>query len=736
MAISRVASVFACSAVAMTVVAGQAQTSHQRDQATFESYTTAILVDVVVRDGKGRPVTDLTAADFELREDGTPQTLGSFTRVSRGDGIGINVALREPGGVTLIGTPPPPEDGTPETEDRSPSVTALVFDALSAEAVSLCQRAALEALPMTHTPNTRVGVFATSPSVMPLQLYTEDPTLVRDAVRRVMTTGQSQRLDPEALQALRDRREALDRQSQAVLSQASTTGGAGLSGTSSNIGQVEMERRVALGQLRMAQAFDVLDREQRGASTTNALFSILQSLVEMPGRKTVVLFSEGLPASPALEANLQSVIETANRANITVYAIDAAGLRAVSGNNDVRREIDEATKERLRQLASPSDYTEQPIMRLVERTEDLLRLDSQTGLARLAQDTGGFLVSETNNLRGALRRIDEDTRFHYLLTYVPKNGIFDGKFRAIDVKVKRPGVQVFARNGYRALRKLPTVPVLGYEGPSIAALDSARLPNGFPFSSVVMNFPEPKRPGLSPLVVRIKTDQLTYEEHPDTGTYDGEAVVVARYKDASGGIVHKDSQQYHFSGKLAELENARNGEILFYREPTLKPGTYTVEVAVTDTYAPRSSARVSTIEVPRESSNDLRVSSLVLIGKLERVTDPKDAVGGPLYAGDVLIYPSGGEPFSRTADKQLGVFYTVYPGAGFAAPEATLELHRNGRSLMTAPVTLGARDAQGRIQQVSKIPLSPLTPGTYEVRVHVRGGQAVRTRSAFFQVRD
>ena len=743
MTVHRVASVFVCGAATVALVGAQNSSrpagspQPARSQSTFESYSTAVLVDVVVRDGKGRPVTDLTAADFELREDGTPQSIGSFTRVSRGSGIGINVALKDPGVVTSVGTPLPPEDGTPEEEERHPSVTALVFDSLSPEAVGLCQRAALESLPMTAVPNARVGVFTTAPIVAPVQVYTEDPTLVRQAVRRISAVGQSLRPDVDQLQALRERREAIDRQAQNVISQTSTAGGAGLAGTSSNIGQVEMERHVAVGQLRMMQAFDVLDREQRGASTTNALFAVLQSMVEMPGRKTVVLFSEGLPASPALESNLRAVIESANRANITVYAIDAGGLRAISANLETRREIEEANKERLRQLSSASDYTDQPIMRLVERTEDMLKLDSQTGLARLAHDTGGFLVSETNNLRGALRRIDEDTRFHYLLTYVPANTNFDGAFRAIDVKVKRPGVDVFARNGYRALRQPVPLPVLGYEGPALAALDSARLANGFPFSSTAMSFPEASRPGLSPILVRLKTDVLTYEEHPDQGTYDASATVVARYKDATGHIVHKTSQQYQLSGRLSELEATRKGEILFYREPVLLPGTYTVEVAVMDGRGPRASTRLATLDVPRTSLNDLRVSSVVLVGKAERVADAKEiSAGNPLYVGDVLLYPSGDERFSRAVDRQVAVFYTIYPGAGFAAPEVSLELQRNGRSITTAPVVLGPRDAQGRIQQVSRLPLAPLTPGTYELRVHVRDARSTLTRSAFFQVKD
>jgi VWFA-related protein len=732
----RIASVIGLAAVAAaTVVAQQPSREQPRQRATFDASTTAVLVDVVVRDSKGRPITDLTAKDFDLREDGARQTIGSFTRVSRGAGIGINVAVKEQGGVTTVGTPPPapPQDETPEKEDETPSVTALVFDALTAEAVGMCQKAALEALPMTATPNSLVGVFSTYPAITPLQLYTDDPVRVREAVRRVMATGQSARPDLETLQAARERREATDRQSQNAISQTSTAGGAGLSGTSSSIGQAEMERHLAIGQLRMLQAFDTLEREQRGQSTTNSLFAILQSMVEMPGRKTVVMFSEGLPATPALEANLQSVIEAANRANITVYTIDAAGLRAVSGTRETKQEIDEAAKERLRQLSSPSDYTDQPIMRIVERTEDLLKLDNHAGLARLAKDTGGFLVADTNNLRSAFKRIDEDTRFHYLLTYVPTNANFDGAFREIDVKVKRPGVEVFARNGYRALRHAMPLPILGYEEPALAVLDSAKLPNAFPFSSVVMSFPESSRPGLSPLVVRVKTDVLTFEEHPDSGTYDAKATVVARYREPKGNVIHKVSQQYQLNGRIDDLAAAKKGEILFYRAPTLPPGAYTVEVVVVDGLG-RASTRVASLDVPRASLNDLRMSSIVLVGRAERVSDGKDAAN-PLYAGDVLFYPSG-EPFSRAGDRQLTAFYTIYPGAGFATPAATMEVQRNGQVIATTPVTLGERDAQGRIQQVSRMPLAPLTPGTYELKVSVHDAKTTLTQSAFFQVRD
>ena len=71
----------------------------------------------------------------------------------------------------------------------------------------------------------------------------------------------------------------------------------------------------------------------------NALLALVDSLGALPGRKTVVYFCEGLTVAPAVEAKFRSIIATANRKNVSVYALDAAGLRAHSKQAETAREL-------------------------------------------------------------------------------------------------------------------------------------------------------------------------------------------------------------------------------------------------------------------------------------------------------------------------------------------------------------------------------------------------------------
>src|SRR3954467_11597015 len=142
------------------------------DSQSLTSTATAILVDVVVRDRKGRPVVDLAATDFEIAEDGIPQKADTFTRVSHGNGIGIGVGWKS-AEHTITGSAGAKTAGAPSTETPpDDATTALVFDHLSSESLRLAQRATLEYIPLSGESGVRVGVFATDPGIRAVQEFT------------------------------------------------------------------------------------------------------------------------------------------------------------------------------------------------------------------------------------------------------------------------------------------------------------------------------------------------------------------------------------------------------------------------------------------------------------------------------------------------------------------------------------------------------------------------------------
>lgn len=717
-------------------VSGQQGQAHARTQ-PYLSRATAILVDVVVRDRQGRPVLDLKPEEFEIAEDGVPQDVGSFTLVSRGTGIGIGVRVKKDQPTSVLN--PTGESREADDAQQIPPVVAIVFDALSPEALRLCQRAALDNIGMAGAANARTAVFSTEPYLRVLQPYTIEPGLLRRAVQEVAPSGTEVKDSRDArLIELRKRLKDIDVSGMDPASTATAAQGGGSTTGLGAVGQTEVERRLALGEMRMVQAFESLDRDHRGYSTTNSIIAVLQSMAFMPGRKSVVFFSEGLPASPALESQLQSLIETANRSNITIYAVDANGLRVQSSTAETRREVEALGDDRLRQVGSGIDYTEGPLTRAMERTEDLLKYNNEGGLQLMADDTGGFLITGTNDIGSAFRRIDEDMRFHYLLTYSPTNDVMDGKFRNIAVKVRRPDVVVFARKGYRAVRAPTGVPVMAYEAPALALLDSSPLPNAFPTHASAFAFPEPNQPGLTPIVVRVSTGQLQFNVDEKKSTYTAQVAVVARIRSAPGQIVQKLSQEYVLTGDAKDLDAAKKGEILFYREAELSSGAYEVETIVYDSIAEKGSARVATVVVPGPASPRLRMSSLVLVSRTEQT--PASAVSkndrrAPFYYGDTLLYPNVGEPLRRGKDEAVSFYFVVYPVPGRCACSASIELLTNGKPIAEAPRELPSTETT-RLQHVGNVPIADLPPGTYELRVTVRDSQDQQTRSAFFTVTE
>ena len=145
--------------------------------------------------------------------------------------------------------------------------------------------------------------------------------------------------------------------------------------------------------------------------------------------------------------------------------------------------------------------------------------------------------------------------------------------------------------------------------------------------------------------------------------------------------------------------------------------------------------RISTVDVPKESAGALRMSSLVLVKRGEKVAEKDRRADNPLMVKDIVLFPNLGEPISKAA-KELGFYFTVYATPGAPPPTASLTLQLNGTPVAQLPMTLSPADASGRIQQLGRLPLDQLAPGSYELVVDVTQAAARASRSTLVRIID
>jgi VWFA-related protein len=418
--------------------------SHAREPGApprFSVRTSSVVLDVVVRDRMGLLVGGLTAADFEVREDGTRQSLESFRVVAPLIPAASPVF---PGLGAESPTAGPLAEAAP--------VLALVFDRMSATGRDLARRSASAYLASAPGGATFIGVFAIDLALHTVQPYTRDQTLIAPAVERAASYGHTTLASASTRTRVRDQIDAMAKAEGRLASSAqASAGGVGTSATASLAGQTALAKARAEMEVRLQRNLESLERTQQGYATLHGLEAVVATLAGAPGRKTVLLFSEGLALPANVEPQFRALVANANEANVSFYGMDAGGLRIASPTAETGLELRQAGERRLRQMQGAGDLAmEGSMMKQLERSEDLLRLDPRSGLGQLADETGGFLIRDSNDAAAALRRIEEDMRFHYVLSYSPTNDRFDGHFRRIAVRVRHRGVIVQTRKGYVA----------------------------------------------------------------------------------------------------------------------------------------------------------------------------------------------------------------------------------------------------------------------------------------------
>jgi VWFA-related protein len=399
----------------------------------FRTGINFVRVDVIISDKAGNPVADLTAADFDVNEDGKPQKIETFKLVKL-DG-GRADSMKEP----------PKEIRTDYDEEAEAArddvrlFSIFLDDYHVRKGASLASRNQLARFIETQLgPSDMVGVMYPLETTSSVRM-----TRNHSAVMRGLQQFEGRKFDYTPRNQFEE--------------------------TYANYPTETVERI----------------RNQVSLSAIKSLIVHMGSLKE--GRKTLVLVSEGysnmvapqmrnanaqMPglgnpnahnplagtndvnedraawmASMDMETDLREVYDTANKNNVAIYAVDPRGL------TPFEFDINEGVG-----LQTDTKY--------LNSTMDTLR--------QLAEQTDGRAIVNRNDLVAGMKQITRDASAYYLIGYNSSRTTSDGKFHEIKVRVKRPGVQVRARKGYWALNQEETARALAPPKPSAPkAVDTA-----------------------------------------------------------------------------------------------------------------------------------------------------------------------------------------------------------------------------------------------------------------------
>ena len=709
--------------IGLSCVPTRGQTTAQDQDEVIRFRSNEVRLDVVVKDKKGRPIRDLKASDFEVIEDGVTQKVESFRFVTREAAAPVKTETKDD---KTTGAPPATTTTAPAPRSE-PAVIALVFDRLSPEARSLARKAGLAYAQDGMAAGSFTGVFGIDQALRTVQPFTDNAQLVKDAVERVTSTSTSTYASGAAkIRENTDRSIALDNQISGSAAAATAAGAsqdsAGASAAGAEAGQAAAQQKFLEMQNQMLEQYERLERDQEGFATINSLLAVITPMQNLPGRKTIIFFSEGLKLPPAVMGKFPAVVNAANRANVSIYSIDSGGLRVESNTVEAARELNSIAGAAMANQGRGSDRgASGPYLRGMERNEDLLRFDPRSGLGMLSDQTGGFLIHDTNDLASGMRRIDDDVSGYYFLTYVPQNKEYDGRFRRINVKVARSNVDVQSRQGYYAVESAGQLPVLDYEVPAIAASRNGKYnPTQNILHSSALSYPSPGQSGLTLILAEAQLSAFKFSPSSDNKTYSTDFSIVALVRDESEQIVQKLSQHYALNGPMQDLESAKKGNVLFYREAQLRAGKYHVQLISHDAATGAVNVSTTPLEIYTGEETKPRLSSVAVLKRAERLNPEEQRRDQPLRFGELLVYPNLGEKIDRNTAKQLAYFFTAWPGKGATKPmQMTLEILQNNKSLGTTSGELPPADERGQIKYAGSFAIDKFQPGRYELRITV-----------------
>ena len=646
----------------------------------FRGNTQVVSVDVIVRDGSGAVVRGLTAADFDVTEDGKPQTVSSFTfeeiaeapkgatdmDLLAGAEARVTDTAARPPPAAAAETPAPTPMSSQELAGRRLIVLLFDISSMQPEDVQRAVDSAVKYVNETMSPADMVAVATVGSMLDVLIDFTADRTKVGNALARLGYTEGTATAPPAADTVATDEQTAADE------STASED----------------------------TAAMDMFNNDVR----LRALKALAETLAPLEQKKSILYFSAGMERSGEdNQVELRSAINAAVRAHVAIYPVDTRGLQAVVPGGDARQASGRGSA-----LFSGRGVAQQ-----------FSRLSASQGtLATLASDTGGRAFMESNDFGEAFARVQRDMSAYYLLGYNSANTAKDGRFRRIRVRLKKPvpGARIEARGGYYADRDFAHTASGDRETQlqemlfsAVSATDLPVLVNAGFFRLAADRYYVPISMAVPGSAIPIPP-----EKDKDKIALD----VLGLVQDEQGRPVGRIRQTIKLpAGSVGTLTSK---QVLYQSAVMLPPGRFSIKVVVRENTSGLMGSFEAPVLVPELKQSPLKVSSVILS---TQVQPAKENANNPLVRNGEQLIPNLTHVAGK--DQKMFFYYEVYdPASTDAVPDVrtSLAFYRGKVKVFETPVVeRAALDDAPRKAAVFKleVPAGSLPAGLYTCQINI-----------------
>lgn len=686
--------------------------------------TNLVQIDAVVTDKDGNPRTDLSAADFEVLQDGKPQKIVSVSYVNT-EIRDQSVALKTADKKAPIGQP---IRTRPENAGRVLTFVVDDGNCFASRLGMLASRQALEKFVIEQMrPDDLVAIYQTRSGSSVLQQFTSDKAQLMRVVRKIRWYPPSGMCSNDASG------DFFDPARLTTFEKDRDSGVINIESEADRANRNRIENRA---------------RDNQVAGLIGVLRYITRGLQRVSGRKTVFLLSDGIPllatdpeqrgpaSSPVATMRIadtrgvmRDLIDSANRASVVFNTIDVRGALMPDGGI--------SAQDAFRGFSGPDGNIHTTAKITATRTSAIA--NSQSGMVYLADETGGRFYDDANDLNVPMRRALNLEKGYYLIGYQPDADTFKGKrFNKIEINVKRPELSVRSRSGFFGITDESLRPKKRAGDSELYEAIAAPLPNAGLNLHLTAFFANTLEEGsFVRTLLHLDGQQISFADE-QSGMNKGVFDVVAVTLNEKNEVVDEFNRTHTIRFPAAHLAAIKQNGLIYTADiPVKKPGAYNFRVAIRDVTSKLLGSAGQQIEVP-----DLKKKSLVLSGLTIGEVELQN--GKPIMPS-VEKAQNGFAPVARISNPAirrfrpgaiLGYSYRLY-GAERATQQANLtvqvRLYREGQVVTEGAPQVTQFEPQADMMRISDYGYLRLQPdalaGDYALQILIKDFKSNETTS-------